>query len=181
MPLGVLPKRGQSFFFNLVGLLIIASSFSGLCPNKWISFASLSLEREISRQFLPDGGYFENSTGYHRFVLESIIFMLSLGGKTKEITERFSLKTKLRIDKALYFFSYILFQEDRLALIGDFDSGHFFKFVPRFIRADEMVRQYAMGFATPDLYLIEDHRSTTDVRRFLTVSPAFFGQGPKQI
>ncbi len=63
--------RGNHYMGNVVGLLILGAVIDGIpLGDTWLAFGIQELEREALVQFLPDGGHWEGSVYYHRFVLE---------------------------------------------------------------------------------------------------------------
>lgn len=66
------------------------SEITGLIVGAWCSDdqrklikAYRLLEKEIKRQFLPDGGYIQNSVNYQRFALQLMEFNLKISNKTR--------------------------------------------------------------------------------------------------
>ncbi len=45
----------------------------------WRHLARRTLEREVPRQFYPDGSYIQHSTNYHRMALQLVLWVLRLG------------------------------------------------------------------------------------------------------
>lgn len=66
---------GNHWTANLVALVLCALRLRGRCPEwqKWLEFAIAGLDREIERQFCPDGVNFEKACGYHKLVLELFV------------------------------------------------------------------------------------------------------------
>jgi Heparinase II/III N-terminus/Heparinase II/III-like protein len=71
--------RGNHYLADIVGILFAAAYLPNSPEiNSWMAFATRELTCEIERQFLPDGGNFEGSTGYHRLSAELVLFGLAL-------------------------------------------------------------------------------------------------------
>ncbi|HET6861589.1 MAG TPA: alginate lyase family protein, partial [Pyrinomonadaceae bacterium] len=97
--------------------------------------------REIDKQILPDGADFEASTGYHRLILELLLYTFILCRENDvEIPEQYW--TKLH---EMLVFARVYLRPDRLApLIGDSDSGQVLPFKRR--RADD--HAYLLGIGS---------------------------------
>ena len=71
-------RRGNHYLANVTGMLFIAAHLPrSRRTDAWLAFAAQELIAELHRQFLPDGGNFEASTGYH--VLSSEMIACGLG------------------------------------------------------------------------------------------------------
>src|SRR6185295_5097075 len=67
------------YLSNVVGLLWLGLMLPELrAAERWLEFGSRELLSEIQKQILPDGAHFECSTGYHRYVLELLLYSLLL-------------------------------------------------------------------------------------------------------
>ncbi len=114
----------------------------------WDDFADQVMD-EMSKQVLADGADFEASTGYHRFVLELLLYTFVLwrcnGGR---ISEKYWTKAHQML---IYLRGYL--RPDGFApLIGDTDSGQVLPIRRR--RADDHAYLLAIGavvFEDPDL------------------------------
>lgn len=71
--------RANHYLANVVGLQFIAA-WLPRAPfvDAWLAFASGEVLAEMESQFLPDGGSFEASTGYHRLAAEMAAYALAL-------------------------------------------------------------------------------------------------------
>lgn len=59
--------RGNHYLADLTGLVFIAARLPrSPLADAWLAFGAREFVREVELQFLPDGGSFEASTGYHR-------------------------------------------------------------------------------------------------------------------
>lgn len=76
--------NSNHFAANIACLLLLGDFLGPTIPeaNSWKAFALKHLEREILRQFFPDGVQFEKSTSYHRLVTQ--LFMLCAIVRRKE-------------------------------------------------------------------------------------------------
>ena len=67
------------YFSDVVGLLWLGIMLPELRDaNEWREFGFREMLREMDKQILPDGADFESSTGYHRFVLELVLYSFLL-------------------------------------------------------------------------------------------------------
>ena len=136
--------RNNHYLANLAGLLFVAAY---LPPDRettrWWQTAAQALEGEIERQFLPDGGHFEASTGYHALAAEVAVYavaMLFAGARPRgddaEDAESgrgaASLSDVLpaRLGRMAEFVMHLTKPDGRIAQIGDHDSGRLFKLQP---------------------------------------------------
>jgi SAM-dependent methyltransferase len=114
--------RGNHYLCGIAGL-VFAGAYLG--AKNWQRRAIEELQLEARRQFLPDGGSFEASTGYHRLSGEALIYASSLaadelpGGHFDVIRRvaRFTEKTA--------------HPDGQAPQIGDQDSGCFLKVAAR--------------------------------------------------
>jgi hypothetical protein len=109
------------YLSDVVGLLWL-----GIClpeleqANEWRDFGRREMLSEMNKQVLHDGVHYELSTGYHRFVLELLLYSFVLcRANTIEIGNEYWQKLRAMIEYAR---AYL--RPDGLApLIGDTDSG----------------------------------------------------------
>ena len=67
------------YFSDVVGLLWLGVMLPELSEAKaWRDFGRREMLREMDKQILADGADFESSTGYHRFVLELLLYSFLL-------------------------------------------------------------------------------------------------------
>jgi len=115
------PVLGNHFFSDVVGLLYAAVFLPEVKESqKWLKEAKKYIFQEIIKQFEPDGANFEQSTAYHRLVLElslSAVLLLQINGH--EIPKN----VKERLHKALLFTAAITKPDGRVPVIGDADDG----------------------------------------------------------
>jgi Heparinase II/III N-terminus/Heparinase II/III-like protein len=92
--------RSNHYLADIVGILFAAAYLpNSQETNSWIAFATRELTSEIERQFLPDGGNFEGSTGYHRLSAELVLFGLALvlGLNEEEVAPLFQRQPRLDV------------------------------------------------------------------------------------
>jgi hypothetical protein len=116
--------RTNHYLSNVVGLLFIGVMFPAW-PDapRWREFGYRELVRCMEEMVYPDGVSFENSTAYHRLVLElfacSAILCIRNG---IELPETFWE----RLEKMFEFIMYSTRPDGRMPTIGDADDGRFF-------------------------------------------------------
>ena len=130
--------RNNHYLANLVGLAF-AGAYLGSSPEprRWLRTADAALATEIEHQFLPDGGHFEASTGYHAFAAELAAYGLAItgagrrraghaepdGGLPESLREALARTTAFLMD--------LTKPDGSLVQIGDHDGGRLFKLTPR--------------------------------------------------
>jgi len=121
------PVRGNHYLADITGLLF---AVAWLPPSpkteKWVAFAVRELVNETGRQFTNDGANFEASTSYHRLSAEMVVWATALiMGLKFAILPDWHMQ---RVAKMAEFTRHVTKPNDRVAQIGDNDSGRFFKF-----------------------------------------------------
>ena len=109
------------YFSDVIGLLWLGIMLPELRgASEWRQFGFREMLREMDKQVLPDGADFESSTGYHRFIVELVLFSFLLCQLNRiEIPQRYWQKLLMMLE---YVRGYL--RPDGLApLIGDSDSG----------------------------------------------------------
>lgn len=149
--------RGNHYLANLIGLLSCIYCIDNHRLTKGIySYCCQQLEKEMTHQFLPDGGNFEGSTYYHCESLEFIIFSALLIESMKkdfdnDLTENITFPSRLfkpklvnfldlrtqehalsegfyeQLVKSLDFLSILIKPNQSIPLIGDHDDGRLIK------------------------------------------------------
>lgn len=109
------------YFSDVVGLLWLGIMLPELTDaSEWREFGFREMLREMDKQVLADGADFESSTGYHRFVLELLLYsflLCRLNGI--DIPDRYWNRLRVMLE---YLWSYL--RPDGFApLIGDSDGG----------------------------------------------------------
>src|SRR6185295_1199193 len=67
------------YLTDVAGLLWLSVMLPELAEAKeWREWAGAEMLREMDKQVLPGGAYYEGSTGYHRFVLELFLYSFVL-------------------------------------------------------------------------------------------------------
>src|SRR4030095_4405607 len=91
---------GNHYLSDVVGLLWIGIMLPELrLASEWREWAFAELLREMDKQVLDDGGDFEASTGYHRFVLELFLYSFILCKRNElSIDDRHWQKLKLMLN-----------------------------------------------------------------------------------
>lgn len=112
---------GNHYLSDVAGLLWLGVSLPELrAAEEWREFGLRELTREMDKQVLADGADCESSTGYHRLVLELLLYSFILCRANRiEIEERYWLKLRAMFD---YLRAYLR-PDGRAPLIGDTDSG----------------------------------------------------------
>jgi hypothetical protein len=118
--------RTNHYLADVVGLLflgIMLPQFKGAA--KWKEFGLRELSRCMEEMVYPDGVCWENSTAYHRLVLEFFAYSAILCQKND-----LSLPQEFwnRLEKMFEFIMYAMRPDGRLPMIGDADDGRFFIF-----------------------------------------------------
>lgn len=144
-------RRTNHFFANLAGLIWIATAIPEHEESPiWLAFAEWQLGQEILSQFHPDGGNFEASTAYHRFVLEMALWtrlrLRAVSTRLRETAHTLPVGTRLgrfvlprpeernwpesadvRLRSASRFLADATAPDGLASQVGDNDSGRFFK------------------------------------------------------
>jgi heparinase II/III-like protein len=120
------------YFSDVVGLLWLAVMLPELREAaEWRQFGYREMLCEIDKQVLPDGADFESSTGYHRFILELLLYSFLLCRFNDiEISERYSQKVRMMLE---YVRGYLR-PDGTAPLIGDSDGG---QVMPMCMRASD--------------------------------------------
>ncbi len=90
----------------------------------WCKLGEEILFAELDRQILPDGGYFEQTTWYHRYTTDFythffILKTLNNGKTPKHLKEKLTKKLQLLFN----FLMYLTRPDGTIPLIGDDDGG----------------------------------------------------------
>ena len=118
--------RTNHYLSDIVGLLFIGIMFPQFKDAKrWKDFGVKELIRCMEEMVYPNGVSFENSTAYHRLVLEFFAYSAILCKKNDiELTRPFWG----RLEKMCEFGLYCTRPDGRMPMIGDADDGRFFIF-----------------------------------------------------
>lgn len=118
--------RTNHYLSNIVGLLFIGIMFPQFREaDKWRDFGIKELILAMDEMVYPDGVSFENSTAYHRLVLE--LFAYSAIFCRKNDIE-LPLPFWKRLEKMFEFVMYCMRRDGKMPMIGDADDGRFFIF-----------------------------------------------------
>ena len=131
--------RNNHYLANLAGLAFAAAYLpSGPETARWGRTAAAGLAAEIEHEFLPDGGHFEASTGYHALAAELAacsLAMLRARSRRAEpaAAEEAGLPDALEgaLGRMAEFLVDLTKPGGRLTQIGDHDSGRLFRLAPR--------------------------------------------------
>jgi hypothetical protein len=116
--------RTNHYLSNIVGLLFISIMFPQFKDaQRWMKFSIEELVQCMETMVYSDGVCFENSTAYHRLVLELFIYSAILCKKNRIILP---LKFWNHIEKMIEFVMYCTYPNGRVPMIGDNDDGRFF-------------------------------------------------------
>lgn len=103
-----------------LGLLYIGKSYPAMeSAATWVSTAGKILERELGKQILGDGGYFEMATYYHKYTVDFYIHYLLLG-KGRIPSEG---PTASIIGKMVKHLVLLSEPDGTIPLLGDSDGG----------------------------------------------------------
>lgn len=115
------PFSGNHYLADLVGLLTVGTVFPEFRQaNRWRRLAHHGLEEQMQSQVLGDGVHFEDSTSYHRFVLEILTFAAVLG-RLHEID--FSDSYWRRLERMFDYVHAYTRPDGTATQIGDNDNG----------------------------------------------------------
>ena len=119
-------STSNHYFSDVVGLLWLGMMLPELeSASEWREFGLRETLREMDKQVLDDGADFEVSTGYHRFVLELLLYsFITARAQGIGIGEHYWKKLRAMLD---YVRAYLR-PEGRAPLIGDTDSGQVLPF-----------------------------------------------------
>lgn len=118
--------RTNHYLSDIVGLLFLGIMFPGFKEaERWQKFGIEELVRCMDEMVYPDGVSFENSTAYHRLVLELFVCSAIL---CKENEIELPRSFWERLEKMFEFIIYCMRPDGRMPMIGDADDGRFFIF-----------------------------------------------------
>lgn len=118
--------RGNHYLACLTGLILISACFPKSDKTaKYLQFAQNELIKEIDYQFNDEGSNFEDSTAYHFLSSEIVITGLNLLKNYFDFKADEKLNNKIRSISEFCF--ALLKKNNSIDLIGDNDSGRFFR------------------------------------------------------
>ena len=131
------------YLSNLAGLLWLGIMLPELsAAAEWREWAQTEMLREMDKQILPDGADYEGSTGYHRFVLELLLYSFILcRANGIPIADKYWHK----LYAMLVYLKTILRPDGAAPLIGDSDGGQVLPLVSH--SADDHAYLLALGAA----------------------------------
>ncbi len=116
--------RGNHYLADVVGLLCLASIFSGGAEGRaWVDWASAELIRELAHHVHGDGCDHEASIPYHRLVTE--LFVCGLQAAEALAPGSVSAREHERLDRMLAFVSNYTRPDGLAPQVGDADDGRF--------------------------------------------------------
>jgi len=123
------------YISDLLGLLVISARLPGLKgARKAEEFALVEIENEAAKQFYQDGGNWESSTAYQRFVTEMLLLIVQTAQrKGWRLSEEFHQKVKDSVN----LLTSLANDAGRIPQIGDNDSG---RVLPLYRRSDTDIR-----------------------------------------
>jgi hypothetical protein len=140
------------YLSDVVGLLWLGILLPELSQaTEWRNFGLREMLREMDKQILDDGADFESSTGYHRFILELLLYSFVLC-RANEI--EIEVRYWERLHRMLEYLRTYLRPDGFAPLIGDSDSGQVLPIHQR--RGDDHSYLLALGavlFRDPRLKL----------------------------
>ncbi len=131
------------YLSDVVGLFWLGVCLPELeAAREWREFGWREMLGELDKQVLADGADAEASTGYHRLVLELLLYSFTLARENNiEIEARHWQRLRLMLE---YLRAYLR-PDGRAPLIGDTDSGQFLPVVPH--EADDHAYLLTVGAA----------------------------------
>lgn len=139
--------NSNHYFSDIAGILFGAAILPK-CKKRevWLKFARDEIDREIMKQFNPEGTNREGSVAYHRLTSElalysvSLIRYLSVMGEIDDISD----KSYSIVGRACQFMNDVKRPDGLFPSLGDNDGGVFFRlsFTGEMITPDEAIRRY---------------------------------------
>jgi hypothetical protein len=109
------------YLADVVGLLHAGAALRHTRTGRaWLRFSATALQREVLKQFRPDGMNFESSSGYHRFSTELVLLGLFA---LRQVGWRVRPAVLERFERALDGLAAITAPNGRIPAIGDEDGG----------------------------------------------------------
>ena len=116
--------RTNHYLSDIVGLLFIGIMFPQFKDAKqWKTFGVRELIRCMEEMVYPDGVSFENSTAYHRLVMELFTYSAILCKRNDIVLPATFWQ---HLEKMFEFIMYCMRPDGRMPVLGDSDDGRFF-------------------------------------------------------
>jgi hypothetical protein len=113
--------NGNHYLCDGVGLVFLGCFFRrSRSGRRWLAMGKDIVEREILTQTTPDGVDFEQSTAYHRLVLEAFMTSYALLGRHGEPVPEECWR---RLERMCEFVQAYTKPDGRVPLVGDADDG----------------------------------------------------------
>lgn len=104
-----------------LGLIYLGSCFPMFRrAAHWRRLGWRVFEREVERQVLPDGVYFEQATWYHRYTADFLVHALLLGMRTGQPSRPRLART---LERMLEYLAAVMRPDGTTPLVGDDDGG----------------------------------------------------------
>lgn len=117
------------YLSDVVGLLWLGILLPELnAARHWKAWALAEMLREMDKQILPDGADYEASTGYHRFVLELLLYSFILCRENQIVIP---VKYWNTLKSMLDYLRAYLRPDGQAPLLGDTDGGQVLPLVQR--------------------------------------------------
>ncbi len=118
--------RTNHYLSDVVGLFFIGTMFPEFQESKqWQDFGKSKIIQCMQEMVYPDGVSFENSTSYHRLVIELFIYSAFLARSNNIV---FPDEFFNRLGLMLEFIRFCTRPDGKMPMIGDADDGRFFIF-----------------------------------------------------
>lgn len=115
---------GNHLFANAKALIFIGAYLDGPQADRWLAKGLRLIDRQISEQFLEDGGHFELSPMYHAILLWDMCDLVNLGQCSQLPTVSLRLPQWLAvIERGLKWLSSMLHPDGRIAFFNDAAFG----------------------------------------------------------
>ena len=135
---------GNHYLADLCGLLFIVVRFPEWKESpRWRLFALRQLFREIELQLMPEGVHYEFSIGYHRLVLEMLLYTLVL---LERNGTRVSDEIRCRVERGFEFVIDYTKPDGNAPAIGDADDGQFLRFGEPQLRSHRYLLSLAAAY-----------------------------------
>jgi uncharacterized heparinase superfamily protein len=119
-------RNGNHFLSDVVGLVVLGIFFRDTgFGEKWLSWGTVNLEREMQTQVCTDGVDFEKSTSYQRLVLE-LFYTATILCARNDI--QLSASFMRRLENMFEFVLHYVRPDGSIPLFGDADDGRLFRF-----------------------------------------------------